>query len=66
MGEKSIEKLFQSYGYEVIHPEALDIEEQVVMIANAKIIATTEGSIAHSLIFASPGTEVVLIKNGQG
>lgn len=62
MGEKSIEKLFQSYGYEVIHPETLDIEEQIVMIANAKTIATTEGSIAHSLIFASPGTEAILIK----
>lgn len=62
IGEKSIERVFDSIGYNVVHPETLTIDEQISAMMHCTSFASTEGSIAHNTVFCKPGTNVVLIK----
>lgn len=61
-GEKSIERVFHSLGYQIIRPETLSIDQQISAILNCTHFASTEGSVAHNSIFCKPGTKVILIK----
>lgn len=61
-GEKQIEKFFSKNGFCIIYPEKLSIGEQVRLFANAKIIASVEGTIAHNILFAQPGVRQIIIR----
>ena len=54
-----VEDLFKKYKFKIIHPEQLKIEEQISLVANAKVIAGFRGSAMHLAIFARPGTPVM-------
>lgn len=61
-GEKSIERVFRSLGYQIIRPETLSIDQQISAMLHCTHFASTEGSVAHNSIFCKPGTMVILIK----
>lgn len=61
-GERQIERAFRNAGFKVIYPETLSFQDQVRIIYNASEIATTEGSIAHNLIFAKPHTKAIILR----
>lgn len=61
-GEKNIEKIFRKNGFEIIAPETIPVLEQLTLLANCKVFASTEGSVSHSSIFCQPGTNVIILK----
>lgn len=63
-GEKSIEKSVRQCfsDCEIVYPEDLTFQEQVVLLSNTKKLITTEGSISHNAIFLQKGSELVLLQ----
>lgn len=61
-GELAIENLFKSLGFYIIYPEQYSLIEQINLYNQAQIVATTEGSIAHNVVFCSEATEIFLLR----
>lgn len=61
-GEKYIEKFFEQNGFLVIAPETIDVIEQIKIMTGCKVVASLEGTIAHNILFALPGTQQVIIR----
>lgn len=62
IGEKEIEKAFSKMGFTIIYPEQKTLEEQIQLLQGCKCFATTEGSIAHNLIFATSGITAIVLR----
>jgi len=60
-GEIIIEKIFADNGFKVLYPEELSLEEQIFYINNCNILITTQGTIAHNIIFSKQGIKLVVI-----
>ena len=60
-GEKSIERVFKSLGYTIIHPQEHTIQQQISIFQQAKSVISTSGSLAHNCVFCQPKTEVVIL-----
>lgn len=56
-----LENIFQNYGFKVIHPQELDIQDQISAISRAKFLAGLQGSALHLSIFCDPGTKIIEI-----
>ena len=54
-----VEDLFKKYKFQIIHPELLNIEDQISLVSNAQIISGFRGSAMHLAIFARPGTSIM-------
>ncbi len=50
--EKVLEDRFRAQGYQVIHPQFLDVTTQLALFANARDFAGLEGSGLHNILFA--------------
>lgn len=61
-GEKYIEKFFKNNGFTIVSPEQLSLRQQIDYVANAECIASIEGTIAHNILFAKPGTKQIIIR----
>lgn len=61
-GEKQIERFFHRNGFEIISMEKLSVTEQIRVIASAQIVVSIEGTVAHNILFACPGTTQVIIR----
>lgn len=59
--EGEVVRLVQKFGFEVIYPEELSIEEQVRYFSNAKVVVGEYGSALHNSMFSDIGTKVVSI-----
>lgn len=64
-GENKIEQLFAKRGFKIISPEKLSIIEQLQILLNCKEFSTTEGSIAHNVLFLRPDTKVVILRKAN-
>lgn len=64
-GEEHVESLFRDKGYTVVSPENLCVDSQIYLISNAKFIASTEGSISHSMIFADKDCECTVLRKAD-
>ena len=64
-GEKYIERFFQKNGFQVVAPETIDVTEQIKLVAGCQVVASLEGTVAHNILFASPGTHQVIIRKQQ-
>lgn len=53
IGEWRFELFFKSNGYKVISPEKLSIEQQALIMRNAKKIASVEGTHAHGIVWCN-------------
>ena len=65
VGEWEIESVFRQKGYKIVHPEKLSLDEQLSILASCREFASTEGSIAHNVIFCQPGTQVVIVRKAD-
>ncbi|MDD6232079.1 MAG: glycosyltransferase 61 family protein, partial [Frisingicoccus sp.] len=62
VGERIIEDFFRINGFQIVYPENLPVIEQISIIANAEIIASVEGTIAHNILFSSSGITQIIIR----
>lgn len=61
IGEEDIQEIFARNGYHIIYPEELSLEEQVWYYKNCKSMVTTNGTIAHNILFANDQTELIIL-----
>ena len=61
VGEEYFENFYRKKGFLVISPEMLSIKEQINVIANAKEVVTTLGTISHLAMFAKPSTKFTIL-----
>ncbi|GAA61866.1 hypothetical protein P20652_3755 [Pseudoalteromonas sp. BSi20652] len=61
VNEHKIEDVFTEYGFKVIYMEDLTIDMQLLLLANASVIAGLEGSALHNCLFMKHGTKVINI-----
>ena len=60
-GDEEIDELAADLGFEVVHPQELDITEQLAIVGSASHILGLAGSALHLSAFAKPGTRVIEI-----
>jgi len=56
-----VEKLFATYGFEILYPEQIDIVQQLDAYANCQVMAGFSGSALHNCLFSKEGTLVIEI-----
>ena len=64
-GEKSLEAIFKSKGYEIVYPEKLSVEEQIKIYSTCSEMVATEGSTALNSIFLQEGAKLVVLKKAD-
>lgn len=57
--EYIIERIFESYGFEVVYPESLSFRNQVLLYSSASTIAGASGSALHNCLFMRSGSVVI-------
>ena len=60
VNEAFLEDFHRARGYEIVYPETLSLEEQVSVVAHAKELATTIGTMSHLFIFAEPDAKLTI------
>lgn len=63
--ERLIERLFADSGFQVIAPEQLSVSEQIRLMAQARVVAATEGSVAHNALFMTAGCELIVLQKAD-
>lgn len=61
IGEHEIERIYRRNGYKIIYPERCSFRELVFYISNCKEFVSLSGTIPHNIVFAKPGTKVVIL-----
>ncbi len=61
-GELFFERFFSDNGYLVLYPEELEIEQQIEYFSHARVIASIEGSVAHTILFSNSNTRQIIIR----
>lgn len=61
INENEVEDVFKEYGFNVIYPEELPIEEQIDIFRNAEIIAGPSGSALYNLVFAKEVSHALIL-----
>lgn len=62
VNEEFFDEFYEKQGYTLIAPETYTISEQVAIIAGADEIVCTEGTLSHLILFAKPGTKLVIFR----
>lgn len=62
LGEELIQKIFEENGFHILYPEELSYEEQVWYYKNCKKMVTTNGTIAHNVVYADKDVELTILK----
>jgi capsular polysaccharide biosynthesis protein len=65
VNEKIIEDNLAKKGFEIVHMQELSVENQIVLISQAKNIVGFLGSAMHSLIFADKRSKAVVLFDGR-
>lgn len=61
INENYFEDFYQHLGYTVISPEKLSLPEQIGLMANARDIACTMGTLSHLALFAQEGARLDIL-----
>jgi len=61
LGEKYIQNIFEKNGYKVLYPEELSFEEQLWYYNHCYSMVTTNGTIAHNVLFMRNNTELIIL-----
>lgn len=59
--EKEVEDVFFRYGFTIIHPQEMAIEDQIKAFRDAKMIAGTGGSAMHNAIYSGKDAKVLIL-----
>jgi len=62
INEKYLADFYERRGYKIISPEKYSIREQVSLMAGAKKVACTEGTLSHQALFCAPYTEITIFR----
>jgi capsular polysaccharide biosynthesis protein len=62
LNEADIEAALLARGFDIVHPESLPVEDQILAISQAEIIVGAAGAAFANCLFASPKTVVVEIQ----
>ena len=65
IGEQRVERLIYKKGYIIIAPEEYSVLQQLYILMNCDELVTTEGSIAHNVVFCRPKTSVVILRKAN-
>lgn len=60
-GEERIAKYFMSKGYAVVQPEFLTTDDQLNLLINTDVFASTVGSCSHNSVFLRDNAEAIFI-----
>lgn len=63
--DRELDRVFAARGFQVIHPEALDVDTQLRAVASAGVIAGLSGSGLHHSAFMPPGGRVLELGDGR-
>lgn len=61
-GENIIERFFDLNGFKIIYPETLSFLEQILIFKDAVVMASIEGTIAHSILFSEHSQRQIIIR----
>jgi capsular polysaccharide biosynthesis protein len=61
LDELEVELRFQARGFTVLHPQELDIAEQIASIRHARLIAGSAGSAMYLSAFIRPGARKLIV-----
>jgi Glycosyltransferase 61/Tetratricopeptide repeat len=61
--EQALTAMLLGLGFEVVRPEAMNMREQVALFSRASVIAGAALSSMTNIVFAPPGTRVVVFVN---
>jgi len=59
--QEEIQSVFSNYGFEIIYPEELSLEQSIELFSQAKIIAGATGAAMTNIIFAPKNTVVLCL-----
>ena len=62
VNEEFFEQFYKQRGFQIIAPEQYTIKEQVSIMAGAKEIVCTEGTLSHLVLFAQQGVNLTLLR----
>lgn len=62
VGEGRIERFFAANGFHVVSPERLSVAMQIHLFSTCRVMASIEGTIAHGIMFASPGARQIILR----
>lgn len=61
IGEKNIQNIFEKNGYKIIYPEEISFEEQVWYYSHCDSMVTTNGTVAHNILFMRDDSELIIL-----
>ncbi|MBD1378989.1 glycosyltransferase family 61 protein [Metabacillus arenae] len=61
LNELVVEKIFSSHGFKIIHPQELEIKDQINTFRNAKFIAGPAGSAMYNCIFQKNASKKLIM-----
>lgn len=61
IGEQKLERFFQKNGFEIIHPEKMNLDAQLDLLSTCSVFASSDGSTSHNSIFLPETAEVIII-----
>ena len=61
IGEEKIERYLEKNGFEIVHPEKLNLDEQLDLLSRCSVFAATDGSNSHNSVFLPEDSEVIII-----
>jgi hypothetical protein len=64
VGEVVLEDVLRRYGFLVVHPETLDLVEQIRLVNTHRFVVAPIGSALHLLLFSAICNEVVCLNRG--
>jgi capsular polysaccharide biosynthesis protein len=59
--QEEIQSVFSDYGFEIVYPEELSLEQSIELFSQAKIIAGATGAAMTNIIFAPKNTVVLCL-----
>jgi tetratricopeptide (TPR) repeat protein len=59
--QEEIQSVFSDYGFEIVYPEELHLEQSIELFSQAKIIAGATGAAMTNIIFAPKNTVVLCL-----
>jgi Glycosyltransferase 61 len=60
-GELRLERLFESEGFRIVHPETLSIAEQISVVNRHKWVVAPMGSACHTRLFSCNGNNLLML-----
>lgn len=63
--DSDLDRVFADHGFDVVHPQELDVASQLRAVASAEVIAGLSGSGLHQSAFIPPGGRVLEVGDGR-